>query len=388
MDKKKIIIVASISLQEQVLHNRLTPFFNEFLATGIEVIFICPKSKINLNKISKNVKLVEVETKESKANNYIKRALKEANNTRKLLKKAKSLNANYYLLTMPSMFFAFLSPFYLKNKNVFLDCRDLTWEYLLNKNIIHKISRSILTSWFKKNINFFKGIFTTNETDKHYIDQYIKKKEKSLLVLNGISKFQFDSLSNMSISKNKRLNVTYIGNIGIAQHLKTLIYVAKQLPDVDFTLVGSGIEYEYIENLLKKLSLKNVELVGRVEWENVYSYYENADILYAQLSHSFSRAVPSKIYEYLATGKYIIYGGEQQAIKSLSAFFNHKVIPPCDVEALKNAISSFSIENRKICNYNRDIIKERYIREDSAKKLVEYILKNGENIIKYMQEAL
>ena len=50
---------------------------------------------------------------------------------------------------------------------------------------------------------------------------------------------------------------------------------------------------------------------------DLFEIYTDSDILYAQLKKEFEGAVPSKLYEYLSTGKFIIYGGLGEALNLL-----------------------------------------------------------------------
>ena len=68
--------------------------------------------------------------------------------------------------------------------------------------------------------------------------------------------------------------------------------------------------------------------------DNVLEIYKNTDILYAQLSKEFSSAIPSKLYEYLASGKCIIYGGYGEALKKLKDFENVFFVKPDKVDDL------------------------------------------------------
>ena len=58
----------------------------------------------------------------------------------------------------------------------------------------------------------------------------------------------------------------------------------------------------------KKRSIE-CKLFGLLSWADLFEIYTVSDILYAfNLKKEFEGAVPSKLYEYLSTGKFIIYG--------------------------------------------------------------------------------
>lgn len=375
MLSKTIVVVSSNALSEQVVKNRLMPFLNLLLNKRCEVVLVCP-SNINVIEEQLNgVRLVEVKISETRSTSFIQRALKEVNASAYLLAIARRQKADVYLITIPSMFLAFLAPVFLYNSKVVLDIRDITWEYLSDHAALHKYSKRLIRLTFKNVINFYKAVSVTNNTELSYVKNIWKRKRPVLLTPNGIMKDQFDKVKEVKIAKNSLLTVTYIGSIGLPQHLETLVLAAKELQDVKFRIVGSGMEQDKINKLILENKLENIEIIGEVPWYKVIDYYSETDILYAQLTPEFSGAMPSKLYEYLATGKYIIYGGSAQATKTLSNFHNNSVIRPCNTKELVEAILYIKNDSRKTeINYeNREKIKQRYIREESAKKLIECI---------------
>ena len=102
-------------------------------------------------------------------------------------------------------------------------------------------------------------------------------------------------------------------------------------------------------------------------------FYQESDVLYAQLQENFSVAMPSKLYQYLNASRFVIYGGGSQAQKTLSNFENNIVIPPDNVRKLVDAIK----QSRKVCSQelnfedNLKIIKHNYIRENNVYKVLQ-----------------
>ena len=158
--------------------------------------------------------------------------------------------------------------------------------------------------------------------------------------------------------------------------MKTLIEASKNFPYLQFNIVGEGKD---LKNLIKIAGRQeNIKFFGRKNWEHLLKVYEETSILYAQLSHNFLYAVPSKLYEYLASGKYIIYGGCGEASLVMNKFENNKVINPDNVEELCKAIKE-SLENenyKKISNFNREKIYSAYLREKCVSELFNFIENN------------
>ena len=374
MTFKKIVLVTSIPMSEPVIRNRLLPFINTLSSKNIKVTLVCPQIDNGDLAIFKDLDVKPVNLSVEKPHGFIQRAFKEIFDCSTLLSVAKSEPTDAYLITIPSMFLAFFSPLFLHRMNVFIDIRDLSWEYLSEKNALQRFRKKILKKAFSCSLSFYKLVAVTNSTEFAYVENILKK--KPFLVSNGIMKEQFDKLALIKPLKKDQTIVTYVGNVGIAQDLSTLVFAAQQLPNVLFKIVGSGIQLSKIQQLVSTLELKNIELTGRVSWEEVKNYYDATTILYAQLTPDFSGAMPSKLYEYLATGKYVVYGGKGQANETLSCFEHNILIPPCDVNTLVKVIKDIDNnrdEYNELSLKNRALVSSNYVRERTAKKFIEAI---------------
>lgn len=369
--RKKVIVIASRPLYEPALHNRIIPFMKLLLRQRYDVCLVCPKHAVNSELVPAGVILEEVPMAGRRPRNFVKRAFVESGNSLALLRHARRIQADVFLVTIPSMFLAFMVPLILRGCKAILDVRDLSWEYLSDVHLLQRVSKRIFQAAFRRCLGFFQAVTVANRAQLSYIQKACRGAKPSLLVSNGIQLSRFESLAGMEcLSEN--LQVTYIGNVGLAQSLDTLIEAARQLPEACFTIVGTGLDFERINQLVTRYQLSNVRLTGRVPWGSVLDYYRQSDILYAQLAPDYSGAVPSKLYEYLATGKYIIYGGEGEAAELLSNFEHYQLIPPCDADALVSAIRAYGNKpcKGKLSMANRESIRAQHIREQTAKRLI------------------
>ena len=156
---------------------------------------------------------------------------------------------------------------------------------------------------------------------------------------NGIDEKKFNQIKliNNKFSKDKEVIISYIGNIGVAQNLETILLAARKLKYIKFNIVGSGRDFKNIKNKIHYYNLENVKLYGRVNWENIIKIYQDTDILYAQLTKNFSSAIPSKLMS-ISSGKCIIYGGIGQAVEKLKFFENVFLIEPQNNITLLNVL--------------------------------------------------
>ena len=364
MNDKSISIVSGYSINLPAIKNRLIPLVENLQQKGFKITIFSPcKFKLEL-KNNLEINYVKLNLEEDLSENLIIRAFKEIYKSFKLLNLAYNKNDKYIYIGTPSIFNLLFSRY--KYKNQFLDIRDITWEYLPEKNFFSLLLKKLFTIISIKKLRNFSVITCTNNSELKYLKNKIQKKQILYYLPNGISLDIYKKVSNLKIENNNRKKaVSYIGNIGKAQNLEILIRTAKHFPNLRFNIVGHGREFKKIKKLIKDLKLKNVFLFGRVDFKKVLEVYRKSDILYTQLTSKYSMAIPSKIYEYLATGKYIIFGGNGEINNLLKNFDNYIIVDSNNIDKLR-----FNIEeaiSKKLIDYNSNknklLILKKFIRE-------------------------
>jgi colanic acid biosynthesis glycosyl transferase WcaI len=140
-----------------------------------------------------------------------------------------------------------------------------------------------------------------------------------------------------------RFNVVYAGNIGIAQALDVVLEAADVLqnePDLQFVIIGDGLERARLENEAKKRGLYNVRFLGRRKPEELAYYLAWADLLLIHLKCDprYAITIPSKTYSYLACGRPILAGAEGDVANLVRDCRAGLVVPPEDPVALASAL--------------------------------------------------
>lgn len=367
----KVCIISANSLEsENASRNRILSLVNAALKQGHQVKLISMDHNNYQLLEDNNFHHYKIPFIDTKIPSFVKRAFLEIKIASLALNKAKQLNCDINLITIPSMFLLHMSILLPSDKVNVLDIRDLSWEYLDHKSLINRFAKKIFTQSAIFNLKRFKIISVTNDHEFDYISKYISKSQNIIKVPNGVSLSIFEQLNLVKENKSNKKTVTYIGNVGLAQDLSTLVEVSKQLPDVEFNIVGSGTDFERIAALADRGS-SNLNFLGRKSFDELIEIYNSSDILYAQLTPDFATAMPSKLYEYLSTGKYIIYGGTGVASTTLKRFENVSLIQPCSAEKLKQEIEKvFSDFNPSLSILNRQKIQEQYIRDVTVKNLI------------------
>ena len=105
-----------------------------------------------------------------------------------------------------------------------------------------------------------------------------------------------------------RFNIVYAGNMGPAQGLFNVLDAADlltDLTDVQFVLVGDGLDRPKLEKAVKERELSNVRLLPRMPMSQMPSLYSIADSLLIHLTNDslFEITIPGKTQSYLGSGR-------------------------------------------------------------------------------------
>jgi glycosyltransferase involved in cell wall biosynthesis len=142
---------------------------------------------------------------------------------------------------------------------------------------------------------------------------------------------------------NGRFITTYIGTLGMAHKVETLLEAARLLrhqPGFLFRIVGEGAERGRLETAARDLRLDNVEFAGQRPREEVPRWIAESDVCAVLLRRTpvFLTVVPSKMIEVMAVGRPIVLGVEGEARSLLERAGAGIAVPPEDAPALADAL--------------------------------------------------
>lgn len=175
--------------------------------------------------------------------------------------------------------------------------------------------------------------------------------------------------------RKDRLRVVYAGNIGTGQGLDRILpELAKSTAArMDFVVIGDGGGKGALQEALETKGISNVQLLDPLSRDKLMDEYRSADILFLHLNDmpAFLRVLPSKLFEYAATGKPIWAGLAGYAADFVGKEIDNAVVfPPCDS---RSALRVF--EQLELSACRRDGFVERYRRtrlmEDMADDILE-----------------
>lgn len=157
-----------------------------------------------------------------------------------------------------------------------------------------------------------------------------------------------------------RFNVVFAGNMGPPQGLLNVIEAAKLLintPQIQFVLIGDGIEKESLIKAAIEHNLQNVKFISRQEASKMTDFYALADCLLVHLVDEplFEITIPGKTQSYLACEKPILMsvkGDAAQLIRDAGAGLVAQPSDPSDLAKVVRELYRMSAEERQAMGAN------------------------------------
>ena len=205
------------------------------------------------------------------------------------------------------------------------------------------------------------------------------------IVENGVETDLFAPDSVAAAGRRKELNaesrflVSYIGTLGMAHGLETLLDAAATLqskaPHVVFLLVGEGSEKERIKSLAQSRKLANVRFLDQQPRETIPSFISASDLCLVLLKKTdvFKTVIPTKMLEYMSCARPVILGVEGQARQILEDAGAGLAIEPENAAAIAAAIIQLD-HNRELAKtlgeQGRSYILQNFSRASTAEKYI------------------
>ena len=150
---------------------------------------------------------------------------------------------------------------------------------------------------------------------------------------------------------SRRIRILYAGNIGEGQGLHDILpaLAARMAAHLDFRIIGDGGRRQQLAAVLASNGVRNVELLPPVNRAALVAEYRDADVLFLHLNdyRAFERLLPSKVFEYAASGKPIWAGVAGYAATFIRQHVeNAAVFPPCDVVAAEREFGALTLDVR------------------------------------------
>jgi glycosyltransferase involved in cell wall biosynthesis len=177
-----------------------------------------------------------------------------------------------------------------------------------------------------------------------------------------------------------RFVVAYIGTIGMAHGLGTLLAVAERLrgrAEVGFAIIGEGAERARLEADARARGLDNVRFLGQQPRARIPALLAATDLAVVMLRDTplFETVLPSKLFEIMGCARPILLAVGGEAKKLVDDARCGWVVPPEDVDAMVAAIETARAHRFEArargragrafveANFDRKVLADRYLDE-------------------------
>ncbi len=225
----------------------------------------------------------------------------------------------------------------------------------------------------------------------HLIRYWNVPAEKISIVENGVETDLF-RLEPAAIEVRRQLKlegrflICYIGTMGNAHGLETLIASAEKLqtvlPAATFLVIGEGAEKQRIVDLAANRGLSNIRFLGQQPRERIPAYVSAADICLVMLKKAelFKTVIPTKLLEYMACERPVIVAVDGQARQIVEEAGAGTFVEPENSEALVEAIVELAANpelRRKMGTSGRQYIVNNLSRDKTARDYIGVLEKMG-----------
>jgi glycosyltransferase involved in cell wall biosynthesis len=232
-------------------------------------------------------------------------------------------------------------------------------------------------------------VVVTPAFQEHLMRHWRVPKEKIAVVENGVETHLFapappqaNDVLRRELAAEEKFLVCYIGTMGMAHGLETLLDAAYQLQqqnsNVQFLLVGEGAEKQRIKTLAESRGLSNLRFLDQQPRERIPALISTSDACLVLLKKTdvFKTVIPTKMLEFMSCARPVILGVDGQARQILEEAGAGIVIEPENAEALVSAIQQLSANpelGTVLGQKGREYILRSFSRAHTAEKYIEVL---------------
>jgi colanic acid biosynthesis glycosyl transferase WcaI len=262
--------------------------------------------------------------------------------------------SDVFVASSPSMFLgpATLAAARAQSARFVWDLRDLTWEYGKEDGVVTgRGARAALAAvgrlmW--RTARASDVVICATEGLASVVSDRVPS-QRVELIQNGVDRALLERFDPSPPPANERTRVLYAGLVGHAQALEVLLDVAQLAAHLEIIVAGDGPQRTDLMSDARKRGLTNLTFTGYVGVDQLLELYHTSDLLFAQLRSSdlHSRtAAPSKLFEYMAAGRPIVYAGAGLAAELVLRSGGGRVVPAGDAAAIADVIGSMDEADR------------------------------------------
>ncbi len=268
-----------------------------------------------------------------------------------------------------------------------LEVRDLWPESIVqlgqlrNERIIALLET--IESWLYRSAD---GIVVNTRS---FIDHILRRgvdRDRIELVYNGIDQDLFyprpkdpELLARHGLEN--RFVVAYIGTLGLAHGLETVLDTAEQMrdqSDVAFALIGDGADRARLEEEIRERKLENVSLLGLQPRDTIPAWIASVDVSLVMLRDLpvFETVIPSKTFEFLAEECPVIVAAKgeiRRMVDEAKAGFTIDPGNPAQLAEAIREIRAHPSDAAARARAGRNWVEQDFVRSELAKRMSRFL---------------
>ena len=226
-------------------------------------------------------------------------------------------------------------------------------------------------------------VVVTPAFEDYLVEHWRVPRERISVVENGVETGLFAPQPATDLRRELgaegKFVVSYIGTMGMAHGLETIIAAATQLqdtnPEIAFLMVGEGADKDRVVALAQQHGLNNLRFVDQQPRERIPSYICASDVCLVLLKKTdlFKTVIPTKMLEFMSCARPVILGVDGQARTILEEARGGLPIDPENSEALVNAILCLAANRemaRELGQNGREHMVRKFSRPQTAGKYI------------------
>lgn len=378
--------------------NRIFSFSNYFSANGYKINIITIGNKTYIDERKEATVFYLKNSFHFKKKNLVNRLLDNivfSCKTKWLLKKhKKDIHDSFFIVSIPEFISGFSCIAAKKyGATLIVDVRDIWPEVAIEMNVFKqnslssKIFRTIAKMYYTK-CDFL--ITVSQSKVAHLCDiTHHKFDDKIFWIGNGFDldtlTLESDTTILSSLNLSNKFVVSYVGNVGKAQHLISLIDFAKTVPDSDYCFLvgGTGSDEEFLKKYVLDGNIKNVFFLGPVSKEQAKAIIEASHLSYVPLSSDkMIDSVPTKLFDSLGLGIPVLLVANGESCLILEKTKLGKSLLPSKISELPDCFNEIRNEYNNIIGHtdeSRLIIHNNYSRQKYCADLEKILEKRLSN---------
>lgn len=291
------------------------------------------------------------------------------------------------IVTSPPLFVGITGIFakLLKRIPTVFEVRDLWPESAIDTGVL--TNKFLIKSAYLVEKMSYKFATKINVLTPAFKKTLIEKKEiaeeKIIFVPNGADTDIFqpgpkDNWVREKYNLKDKFVVTYMGAHGVANHLDSILEVAKECKEyknIIFLLIGDGMEKKRLKEKAKHESLDNILFIDSQPKQIIPDFCNASDVCTAVLKKidTFKTVYPNKVFDYMSCAKPILLGIDGVARELVENSKSGFYVDPENAQEFKTKILEL-YNNPELAHTlgenGSQFVKESFSRESLAEKYV------------------